>query len=216
MGYAIIAGSVLVKVPQIFKILSNKSAAGINILSVFLEILAITLNLSYVFVKGFPFSAWGDVSFLAIQTAIIAILVLHYNGSKVGVFAFIVIYLGLSYTLMGGLTSVDVLWSLQALNIPILIAGKMSQAFTNYSNGHTGQLSAVTCFMLLFGSMARIFTSLQETGDGIIILTYCISTLANGVIVLQLLYYWNASPTKSTKTAVKSKPKAKAKAKKAD
>lgn len=217
LGYAIIAGSILVKVPQILKILSNKSAAGINILSVFLEILAITLNLSYSFVKGFPFSAWGDASFLAIQTAFIAILVLHYNTSRTSVILFVVSYLGLCYTLMGGPTPVDVLWSLQALNIPILIAGKMSQAYTNYSNGHTGQLSAVTCFMLFFGSMARIFTSLQETGDSIIILTYCISTLANGVIVLQLLYYWNAITTKAAKgpkTTVKSK--AKAKAKKAD
>lgn len=212
----------MVKVPQILKIVSNKSAAGINILSVFLEILAITLNLSYNYVKAFPFSAWGDVFFLAIQTAIIAILVLHHNSSRTNVFLFIVTYLSLSYVLMSGLTPIEILWSLQALNIPILIAGKMSQAFTNYSNGHTGQLSAITCFMLFFGALARIFTSLQETGDGIIILTYCISTLANGVILLQLLYYWNATTNVTSKaTAVekscaKSKPKSKPKSKKAD
>lgn len=212
----------MVKVPQILKIVSNKSAAGINILSVFLEILAITLNLSYNYVKAFPFSAWGDVFFLAIQTAIIAILVLHHNSSRTNVFLFIVTYLSLSYVLMSGLTPIEILWSLQALNIPILIAGKMSQAFTNYSNGHTGQLSAITCFMLFFGALARIFTSLQETGDGIIILTYCISTLANGVILLQLLYYWNATTnvtSKATaveKSSAKSKPKSKPKSKKAD
>lgn len=48
----IVAGSLFVKVPQILKILSNKSGAGINIFSVFLELTAITLNLSYSFVKG--------------------------------------------------------------------------------------------------------------------------------------------------------------------
>lgn len=201
------------------KILANQSAAGINILAVFLEIFAITLNLSYSFVKGFPFSAWGDSSFLAVQTAAIAALVLHYNSTRYNVILFIVSYLAICYGLMGGPTSVDVLWSLQALNIPILIAGKMSQAFTNYSNGSTGQLSAITCFMLFFGSLARIFTSIQETGDSIIILTYCVSTLTNGVIVLQLLYYWNAG-IGGKKVAAKSKTttttKAKAKAKKAD
>lgn len=217
LGYGIIAGSVLVKVPQILKILSNRSAAGINILAVFLEIFAITLNLSYSFVKGFPFSAWGDSSFLAVQTVAIAALVLHYNSTRTNVILFIVTYLAICYGLMGGPTPVDVLWSLQALNIPILIAGKMSQAFTNYSNGSTGQLSAITCFMLFFGSLARIFTSIQETGDSIIVLTYCVSTLTNGIIVLQLLYYWNAS-IGGKKSAVKSKTaaKAKAKAKKAD
>ncbi|XP_055295768.1 mannose-P-dolichol utilization defect 1 protein homolog [Sitodiplosis mosellana] len=217
LGYGIVAGSLFVKVPQILKILSNKSGAGINIFAVFLELTAITLNLSYSFVKGFPFSSWGDVSFLAVQTAVIAALVLHYSGKFIPMVVFLVAYVAASYTLMGGLTSIDVLWSLQVLNIPIVIAGKMSQAWTNYSNGNTGQLSAVTCFMLFFGSAARVFTSIQETGDSLIILTYILSTLSNGVIVAQLLYYWNVGAggkkinqkSKQTKTA-------KTKAKKAD
>lgn len=192
MGYGIVAGSIFVKIPQVLKLLANRSAAGINIFSVFLEIIAITLNLSYSFVKGFPFSAWGDSSFLAVQTAAIAALVLHYNGSLMNALVFLAGYVGICYVLMGGITPIDILWSLQAMVIPILIVGKMSQAYTNYSNGSTGQLSAVTCFMLFFGSLARIFTSIQETGDSLIILTYCLSTLTNGVIVAQLLYYWNA------------------------
>lgn len=215
LGYGIIAGSILVKVPQILKILTNKSAAGINIYSVFLEILAITLNLSYNVVKGFPFSSWGDVSFLAIQTAIIASLVLLYNGSLLRVFAFLACYLSVCYALMGGSTSIETLWNLQTVNLPILVAGKLSQAWTNYNNGSTGQLSAVTCFMLLFGSLARIFTSIQETGDSIIILTYCVSTVANGVIVAQLLYYWNADIDKKPKKGGgKSKATGKPKSKK--
>lgn len=218
LGYGIVAGSILVKVPQILKILNNRSAAGINLIAVFLEILAITLNLSYSFVKGFPFSAWGDVAFIAVQTVIIACLVLHYSGPFIRVVLFLAAYLTTSYVLMGGPTSVDVLWSFQALNIPILVAGKMSQAYTNYKNGSTGQLSAVTCFMLFFGSSARIFTSIQETGDFMMTLTYCIATFTNTVIVFQLLWYWNAGPGgKKTKTTAKAKAKAtKAKVKKAD
>lgn len=59
LGLAIILGSILVKVPQILKIVNNRSAEGINLFAVFLEIVVITLNLSYSFVKGFPFTAWG-------------------------------------------------------------------------------------------------------------------------------------------------------------
>lgn len=217
LGYGIVAGSIFVKVPQILKLLSNRSGAGINIFSVFLELTAITLNLSYNFVKGFPFSSWGDTSFLAVQTAIIAALVLHYNGSIAKAIVFLITFLAASYVLMGGPTSVDVLWSLQVLNIPILIAGKMSQAYTNYSNGNTGQLSAVTCFMLFFGSLARVFTSIQETGDTLIIITYILSTLSNGVIVAQLLYYWNASNGGQMEASKSKQTKAaKSKAKKAD
>lgn len=221
LGFGIVAGSIFVKVPQILKLLANRSGAGINILAVFLELTAITLNLSYSFVKGFPFSSWGDAAFLAVQTVAVAGLVLYYNGAVAKVAAFLVTYLSLVFVLMSGITSIDVLWSLQALNIPILVTGKMSQAYTNYSNGSTGQLSAVTCFMLFFGSLARIFTSIQETGDQLIIITYILSTLTNGVIVSQLLYYWNAGAggkriTSKPKATKESQAKAKAKAKKAD
>ena len=47
----------------------------------------------------------------------------------------------------------------------MIVVGKLIQAVTNYKNGHTGQLSAITVFLLTAGSLARIFTSIQETGD---------------------------------------------------
>lgn len=77
------------------------------------------------------------------------------------------------------------------------------QAYANYSNGSTGQLSAVTAFMLFFGSLARIFTSMQETGDSSMIIMYACSTSANAVIIVQLLYYWNVIPKKSIESRKK-------------
>lgn len=74
----------------------------------------------------------------------------------------------------------------------------MVQAVANFRNSSTGQLSAVTVVMLFLGSMARIFTSIQETGDPIIILTFSVATFANGVLMTQVIYYWNA-PAKSKK-----------------
>lgn len=55
LGIGIIAGSILVKVPQILKILSSKSAEGINIFGVCLELFAITANFAYSYVMNFPF-----------------------------------------------------------------------------------------------------------------------------------------------------------------
>ncbi|XP_058814854.1 mannose-P-dolichol utilization defect 1 protein homolog [Topomyia yanbarensis] len=216
LGMGIIAGSVLVKVPQISKILANKSAKGINLFSVCLDLFAITIHMSYSFVNGFPFSSWGDTSFLALQTAIIAFLVLMYGGSSAAAFAFSAVYSTITYVLMGGLTPLNYLLIAQGFNIPIILLGKFSQAYTNYQNGSTGQLSAVTSFMLLAGSLARIFTSIQETGDQMMIITYGFSSFANAVIVLQLLYYWNADKEKRAVGSSASKKTAKVKAKKSD
>jgi len=71
----------------------------------------------------------------------------------------------------------------------------MIQAVTNYKNKSTGQLSAITVFMLLFGSSARIFTSIQETGDTVVIITFIVAASCNAVIAIQMLYYWNSTGT---------------------
>ncbi|ETN58887.1 mannose-P-dolichol utilization defect 1 protein [Anopheles darlingi] len=123
LGFGIIAGSVLVKVPQITKILANKSARGISLFSVCLDLFAITIHMAYSFVNGFPFSAWGDTSFLALQTAIIGILVLFFGGSPVASAAFTVGYGALVYVLMGGITPLSFLLLAQGFNVPILLLG---------------------------------------------------------------------------------------------
>ncbi|XP_064535145.1 mannose-P-dolichol utilization defect 1 protein homolog [Drosophila montana] len=211
LGIAIIAGSVLVKVPQVLKILNSKSGDGINLLGVMLDLLAITFHMSYNFMNGYPFSSWGDNTFLALQTVAIAALVLFFGGRKLQSFLFLIAYAALLYVLNSGLTTMKVLLTIQSCNIPILLVGKLSQALTNYKAGSTGQLSAATVIMMFAGSLARIFTSIQETGDQMIIITFCASTFANGVILAQLLYYWDKPvPGAAKKEAAKvKKPKSK-------
>ena len=78
-------------------------------------------------------------------------------------------------------------------------AGKMIQIITNFRNGHTGQLSAVTSFLLALGAIARIFTSIQETGDNVIIMTYVCSSVVNSIIALQVILYWNTTSQQTIK-----------------
>lgn len=206
LGLVIVAGSFMVKVPQIIKILKNHSAAGISFIGVLLELYAVTTGVAYSYNKGFTFSAWGEALFLLLQTAVVAILVLHYNRSPNIAAIFVGIYSVILYILVGGLTPIDILWTLQAVSIPLIFAAKMIQAYTNYKNGSTGQLSAITCVMLLFGSTARIFTSIQETGDAVFIVTYALATIGNAILVGQFVYY--SKKTKGTSKPKKSKKNA--------
>lgn len=199
LGIGLILGSLLVKLPQIIKIYRNRSGEGISLVSVTLDLCAITVYASYSYVEAFPFSAWGDSAFLAVQTVIIGTLILYYAIKPAQAIIYLFGYLGVCYILMGGIMPVEMLWIMQGFNIPVLLSGKLTQAFTNYKNGHTGQLSAVTLLMLFFGSLARIFTSIQETGDTMSIVTYVASSFANTVLVLQLLYYWNVDVSKLKK-----------------
>merc|ERR1711862_877815 len=113
------------------------------------------------------------------------------------------LYAGAVYVLTNPvITPAQVLWYGQASNIPMIILGKMIQIITNFRNGHTGQLSAITSFLLSLGAIARIFTSIQETGDNIVILTYVCSSVVNTIIALQVILYWN-----TTSEATKQKKK---------
>jgi len=199
LGFGIVVGSSLVKLPQVLKIYGSGSAKGISFTSVLLELLAVTSSGVYGVAKGFPFGAYGESLFLGFQTLIIALLVLRYGGKTVQAFLFFNLYLGLVFC---GLkyVPVETLWYGQAANIPMVVVGKLIQIITNFNNGHTGQLSAVTVFLLALGSVARIFTSIQETGDQVLIMTYVCSTVVNGIIALQVIMYWNSSQASKQKT----------------
>lgn len=191
MGYGIILGSTLVKMPQLVKIMGAKSGEGISFMGVLLELIAMTFSAAYAFANRFPFSAWGETLFLMLVTAVIGYLVLRYERSQWSAICFLVAYSALSYALMSGLTPMSVLWSLQAANLPLAISGKLLQAYNNYRNRHTGQLSAITAWLMFGGAFARIFTSIQETGDQLVIVTFAAASAANFLIVAQIHYYWN-------------------------
>lgn len=199
LGIGIILGSVLVKVPQILKLIGAKSAKGLSFKSVLLELLAITGTMAYSITNKFPFSAWGEALFLMLQTVTIGFLIQHYGGRTSRGLLFLVLYFSLLVLLLSPVTPLSVVTFMQASNMPAIIIGRLIQAATNFQNGHTGQLSAISVFLLFAGSLARIFTSLQETGDTLMALTYVISSTCNGIITLQVLYYWNSSPERKKK-----------------
>lgn len=200
LGIGIILGSVLVKLPQIVKLLRAGSAEGLSLQSVLLELVAITGTMAYSILHRFPFSAWGEALFLMLQTLAIGFLILHYNQRTARGVGMVLVYGAVLAVLLSPVTPPALITALQASNMPAVVVGRLIQALTNFRNGHTGQLSAVSASLLFAGSLARIFTSLQETGDPLMALTYVISSMCNGVLMLQLLYYWNCCPPAKTKT----------------
>uniref|UniRef100_K7FML5 Mannose-P-dolichol utilization defect 1 protein homolog n=1 Tax=Pelodiscus sinensis TaxID=13735 RepID=K7FML5_PELSI len=193
LGIAIVAGSLMVKLPQVFKILKAKSAEGLSFNSILLELLAITGTMVYSVANSFPFSPHTKALFLMLQTVAIGFLAQHFGGRTAQGISFLVLYFALLALLLSPLVPQAVVTLLQATNMPAIIISRVLQAATNYHNGHTGQLSAITIFLLFAGSLARIFTSVQETGDPLMAVTYVVSSVCNGVIAGQLLYYWDMS-----------------------
>jgi mannose-P-dolichol utilization defect 1 len=123
LGIGIIAGSATVKIPQILKLLSSKSASGVSFLSYLLESSAFLIGLAYSYRQGFPFSTYGG------KTSAAAVFVAGLAASVVALFnpelvdAKMMSYLQIAASVMG-------------------VGSKLPQILAIYQEGGTGQLSA--------------------------------------------------------------------------
>uniref|UniRef100_A0A8C9GZJ7 Mannose-P-dolichol utilization defect 1 n=1 Tax=Piliocolobus tephrosceles TaxID=591936 RepID=A0A8C9GZJ7_9PRIM len=124
LGLGIVAGSLLVKLPQVFKILGAKSAEGLSLQSVMLELVALTGTMVYSITNNFPFSSWGEALFLMLQTITICFLVMHYRGQTVKGVAFLACYGLVLLVLLSPLTPLTVVTLLQASNVPAVVVGR--------------------------------------------------------------------------------------------
>ncbi|KAI1198412.1 hypothetical protein F5X97DRAFT_299677 [Nemania serpens] len=197
LGIGIIGVSSIVKVPQIIKLVQSKSASGISFLSYLLETTSYLITLAYNIRNGFPFSTFGETALILGQNVIITVLVLNYSG-RAGIAALFVAALAAGFATLFSQNVLDMqtLGYLQAGAGVLGVASKIPQIAAIFQAGGTGQLSAFTVFNYLAGSLSRIFTTLQEVDDKLILYGFIAGFTLNFVLAAQMVYYWNAPSAK--------------------
>ncbi|KIX07039.1 uncharacterized protein Z518_05016 [Rhinocladiella mackenziei CBS 650.93] len=198
LGIGIITAASIVKVPQIIKLVQSGSSEGLSFTSYLLETASFVITLAYNVRNGFPFSTYGETSLIAIQDVVISVLILAYSNKTAQAGAFLAAVGSAVYALMVSdtLVSNSQMTSLQAGAGLLSLASKLPQIFTIYRQGGTGQLSAFAVFNYLFGSLSRIYTTMQEVDDKLILYGFVAAFILNAVLAAQMIYYWN-SPTTS-------------------
>ena len=200
LGYGILLGSLIIKVPQIMTILKHKSTDGISFIAELLMLVAVIGQMSYGYFKNYAISVYGDSFSLFFQTAVIICLILYYNRQKIRMLLLLSVLILYSILLFTNKLPQEVIYSLNACQLVLSLTSKLIQAYENYSNSSTGKLSAITIWLQFIGCVARIFTSIQETNDYTLILTYVLVSLANGLLIGQLFYYNRMTQKKSNST----------------
>jgi mannose-P-dolichol utilization defect 1 len=196
LGIGIITAASVVKVPQIIKLVQSQSSEGLSFTSYLLETASFVITLAYNMRNGFPFSTYGETSLIAVQDVVISVLILMYSKKTPQAGAFLAAVGAAVYALMISPTIVSdaQMTSLQAGAGALSIASKLPQILTIWQQGGTGQLSAFAVFNYLFGSLSRIYTTLQEVDDKLILYGFVAGFVLNAVLAAQVVYYWN-SPT---------------------
>ncbi|XP_039170881.1 mannose-P-dolichol utilization defect 1 protein homolog 2 isoform X2 [Eucalyptus grandis] len=181
VGYCLIAASTTVKLPQILKILKNRSARGLSILSFELDVVGYTIALAYCLHKGLHFSAYGELVFLLIQS-IILVAVIYYYSQPLGAKTW-------TKTLLHPGT---LRWHQRfylACQHAIFFCARVPQIWKNFTTKSTGQLSFLTASMNFGGSVARVFTGIQEKAPMSVVLGTMRTVVTNGTILSQIIIY---------------------------
>ncbi|KAL2125219.1 hypothetical protein VTJ04DRAFT_1584 [Mycothermus thermophilus] len=206
LGIGIVAASSVVKVPQILKLVRSRSASGVSFLAYLLETSGYLISLAYNFRNGFPFSTYGETALVLGQNAVITVLVLNYSGRAAAAALFVAALAASVATLFSeNLLGMEQLQVLQAGAGALSVASKLPQIVAIWQEGGTGQLSAFAVFNYFVGSLIRIFTTLQEVDDKLILYGYVAGFALNTVLAFQMLYYWNATPAAEGKEKKKEK-----------
>jgi mannose-P-dolichol utilization defect protein 1 len=189
LGMGIVVAGSIVKLPQIIKVLNAKSTQGLSPMAHWMETVASSIFVRYNTLIQTPFSTYGEASFIVLQNFILLACMAKYNQkSMVGLVSLIVLFLA-------ALAKLPDLWiiSLQSITIPLGLISKIPAILTILKQKHTGTLSAMTVFAYFAGSLARIFTTLQEVNDRLILLSFGLNGILNGVLLFLIIWYWKAT-----------------------
>jgi mannose-P-dolichol utilization defect 1 len=186
-GYCVLAGSCIRSVPQIVKIVRARSVTGLSLAANAAELVAYSITFAYNYRLGYGFSTYGELVSCWAQDLVLVTLLLHYGpGLKKRALLGVAAYGGLLWAFMSGAVPMPALTALQASTIFIVaLGGRLPQILLNAKRGNSGQLSILTSGLNLAGNVARVFTTLVLTGDGLNLVGAVVQGCLNSVLLTQ-------------------------------
>ncbi|SGY14941.1 BQ5605_C013g07174 [Microbotryum silenes-dioicae] len=200
LGLAIVLGGSIVKLPQIIKIINARSARGVSLASYLLDTSSTAIVVAYNVRNSFPWSTYGENIFLLAQNVVIIGLIVLYSTEATAPLLLLLSALGLmlAYVLSSrDLLPLPHLSLLLSASIPLTLSSKVPQILEIQKNRSTGQLSGFLVASQVLGCLARVFTTLTETGDRVLWWGFFLTTLMNAMIAVQMWVYWDNSKTDS-------------------
>mmetsp|Transcript_9960 Transcript_9960/g.30388 ORF Transcript_9960/g.30388 Transcript_9960/m.30388 type:complete len:210 (+) Transcript_9960:316-945(+) len=201
LGIVIFAG--IIKVPQIFAILNNRSAAGISVNGYLIETLGYCYNLAFAYRMAYPLTAYGEYFLILLQNLIVIALMFYYNKKPNMGFGVVCLFSSLTIFMSSEQFPMSTLRYLTALNSVLAVASRLPQVVKNVRDGSVGTLSLLTCAGLAFGSLVRIYTTLQDVKEFTILSGFIVSCSFNMIILAQVIYYRHMKATSAEAEAKK-------------
>lgn len=196
VNLAVLAGSCIVKLPQLVQIANSKSVLGISEAATILEWVGYTATCLYNLLMRYPFRAWGEAAFTTVQCTAILIMYWMFDASvhKPSRLIQVMILVVMSCCLLASNASDSVISVIGLLPACLSIAARVPQIALNHQQGHTGQLAPATFALQLAGCLARLFTTIHVLlGDPVVLFGHGSSAILNLIILLQIFKHRRAT-----------------------
>eukprot|EP01059_Diplonema_ambulator_P032338 TRINITY_DN6303_c0_g1_i1.p2 TRINITY_DN6303_c0_g1~~TRINITY_DN6303_c0_g1_i1.p2 ORF type:complete len:228 (+),score=100.21 TRINITY_DN6303_c0_g1_i1:153-836(+) len=207
LGYAILAGSFSLKLPQIIKSLKAGSVDGVSEATTLMETFVFLTSFLYGLAKGMPLETFGENGICAVQCVFIYFMILYYqkqlfNPIKIIMLIGLAVYTkafldGHFNTTIPQLPGDRVIYEWLYLSLtPIGVISRIPQILIFYRNKSTGNAAFLTWFLNFGGSSARVFTTFMQVNDPAMLFNFVLNAFLGGIIVLQFFLYWNSDKDK--------------------
>ena len=195
LSTAILAGSVALKLPQVLNILSTKNVDGLSPSAFYSEVPLSITTVIYNHRQGYPFLSYGETVMILVQNFVLVLLLWQYMTPKatMGHISTVLLVFVL-VTVVCWYMPVDYLYVLPLTNLPLMLYSRLVQILANAQQGSTGQLSSITTTLTFLGSLARIFTTIQDVGMDVSLLAgFGSSALLAGILLAQVSLFPSVS-----------------------
>ncbi len=190
LSYSVVAVCSVMKFPQIYTILSAKSATGISLRASWLEISSFLIGFFYGYTNNFNISTYGEAGLLALQAAPLIVLIMQYQRKwNLENIIYIIITAIFVYASLAGVVPQYVFRILLSATIVTGSLGTSVQISNIYQLKSRGDVSVITWGLATYGCLVRVFSSVVEVGDYLIILNYIVALFLCSTVLCMCFYY---------------------------
>ncbi|XP_007195711.2 solute carrier family 66 member 3 [Balaenoptera acutorostrata] len=185
-NWSVLGVCATLKLPQIFAVLGARSARGISLPSLLLELAGFLVFLRYQCYYEYPLLTYLEYPILIAQDLILLLCVFHFKGDVKRAAPYILLYVSAWFLLTLQKWIIDL-----AMNLCTFIsaASKCAQLQYLWKSRDSGAVSALTWSLASYTCAARIMTTLMTTSDLTILIRFVIMLALNIWVAATILHY---------------------------
>ncbi|NXS34983.1 PQLC3 protein, partial [Pomatostomus ruficeps] len=182
----------VIKLPQLVAVLKARSAWGLSVGSLLLELAGFLVFLRYQIYYGYPLETYLEYPIIIAQDVILLFCIMHFSGKAKRALFYAVLFWAGWYMLTLKKWIIDV-----AMNLCTFIsaASKLVQLQHLWQAKDSGQASALTWSMSAYTCATRIITTVMTTNDLAVLIRFIIMLILNIWVTATILHYRKTKKT---------------------